>query len=115
MPEGRIYKVIFRNQDQIFEIYVTSVSQGSLFGFIEVEQLRFGERTQVVLDPTEDQIKNEFKGVRRIFIPMHAVVRIDEVEKEGVSRISAKAKGDGNVMPFPTPVPSKPGGEPGRS
>jgi hypothetical protein len=35
--------------------------------------------------------------VRRSFIPLQAVIRIDEVEKSGVSKISS---GD-NVSPFP--------------
>jgi len=78
------------------------VAQGSLFGFIEVEKLVFGTRSTVVLDPAEERIKAEFTGVRRTFIPMHAILRIDEVEKEGVSKVSA-AEG-GNVAQFPMPI-----------
>jgi len=33
-----------------------------------------------------------------------SVIRIDEVEKQGVSRVAA-AQTDGNLMPFPTPLP----------
>jgi Uncharacterized protein conserved in bacteria len=100
MPAQRIYKIIFFNQGQVYEIYAKSVSHSGLFGFIEVEQLTFGERSQVVVDPSEERLKNEFSGVKRTFIPMHAVVRIDEVEKEGQSKIS-EAKG--KVTPFPVP------------
>jgi hypothetical protein len=39
---------------------------------------------------------------------LHAVVRIDEVEKEGVSRITALPK-EGAVMPFPATLIRKPG------
>jgi hypothetical protein len=35
---------------------------------------------------------------------MHAIVRIDEVEKEGVAKIT-DTKG-GKVTPFPMPLPS---------
>jgi hypothetical protein len=100
----RVYKVIFRNHDRLFEIYASGVSQGDLFGFVEVEQLLFGERSQVVVDPSEESIKIEFKGVRRTFIPLHAVIRIDEVEKQGVSRVAA-TQADGNLMPFPGAIP----------
>jgi hypothetical protein len=109
------FKVVFHNRGQVYEIYAKSVSQGALFGFIEVEQLLFGQRSQVVVDPSEESLKNEFKGVKRVFIPMHAVVRIDEVEKEGVSRITDREKGDGTLMPFPAPVYQKPGKDPGKS
>ena len=102
MSARRLYRISFVNQGRVYEIYARSVAQGSLFGFIEVEKLVFGERSTVVVDPSEERIKAEFEGVRRAYIPMHAILRIDEVEKEGVSKIS-KAEG-GNVAQFPVPV-----------
>jgi len=90
------------NQGKVYEIFARSISQGELFGFIEVEQLVFGERTTVVVDPSEEKIKSEFSGVKRTYIPMHAVMRIDEVEKQGVSKISAIESG--NVSQFSMPV-----------
>ncbi len=102
MSARRLYKISFVNQGKVYEIYARSVSQGELFGFIVVEKLVFGERSTVVLDPAEERIKSEFEGVRRTYIPMHSVLRIDEVEKEGVSKIS-KAE-SGNVAQFPVPM-----------
>ena len=49
----------------MYEIYARSVGQGELFGFVEVEELVFGERTTVVVDPSEEKIKSEFENVRR--------------------------------------------------
>ncbi|RFA28212.1 hypothetical protein CAI21_12825 [Alkalilimnicola ehrlichii] len=108
MALKQIYKVIFFNQGQVYEIYARQVSQGGLFGFIEVEELTFGERSQVLVDPSEERLKSEFAGVKRSYIPMHSVIRIDEVEKEGASKISEPS---GNVTPFPMPMynPSKGG------
>ena len=102
MSARRLYRISFVNQGKVYEIYARSVAQGTLFGFIEVEKLVFGERSTVVVDPSEERIKSEFEGVRRTYIPMHAILRIDEVEKEGVSKIS-KAEG-GNVAQFPVPM-----------
>ncbi len=102
MAASHLYKVIFMNQGQIYEIYARSVSQGALFGFVEIEELVFGERTTVVVDPSEEKLKSEFATVKRTYIPLHAVIRIDEVEKQGVSKIS-DFKGD-NVSQFPMPV-----------
>lgn len=105
-PE-HVYKVIFINQGEIYQIFARSVSQGGLFGFVEVEELSFGRDTKVVIDPSQERLEREFEGVRRTYVPLHAIVRIDEVEKEGVSRITAvKGTGDGNVRPFPTILPS---------
>ncbi|HXV76570.1 MAG TPA: DUF1820 family protein [Candidatus Polarisedimenticolaceae bacterium] len=108
MPNKRLYKIIFQSQGKVYELYAKKVAHGSLFGFVEIEEIVFGERTQVVVDPSEEQLKTEFQGVRRTFLPIHAVVRIDEVEKQGVARISPGSGNDGVVKPFPTPIPVPP-------
>ncbi len=102
MSNSPIYKIIFFNQGQIFEIYARQIYQSDLYGFIEVEELVFGERSQMLVDPGEEKLKSEFEGVNRSYIPVHSVVRIDEVSKEGVGKIS-EAKG-GKVSPFPVPA-----------
>ena len=102
MPETPIYKIIFFSMGQIYEIYARHIFQSDLYGFIEVEQLVFGERSQMLVDPSEERLKSEFEGVDRTYIPLHSIARIDEVAKEGIGKIS-EAKG-GNVSPFPMPA-----------
>jgi len=109
MPESSIYKVVFMNQGKVYEMYARSVGQSGIFGFIEVEEFLFGERSELVVDPTEETLKNEFKGVKRTNIPMNSIVRIDEVEKQGVNRIAGEVD-SASVMPFPTPIFDKPSG-----
>ena len=99
MAASHIFKVVFVNQGKVYEIYARKVSHGSLFGFIEVEELVFGERSAVVVDPTEEKVKSEFEGVKRTYLPMHSIVRIDEVRKEGISKISAFE--GSNIAQFP--------------
>ncbi|MEK9687450.1 MAG: DUF1820 family protein [Gammaproteobacteria bacterium] len=98
--DTQIYKVIFLNQSKVYEVYASSISQGGLFGFIEIEELIFNARSGLVVDPSEEKIRTEFKGVNRTYIPMHSIIRIDEVEKQGVSKIT-KADG-GNISQFPS-------------
>jgi hypothetical protein len=107
--ETRIFKVIFTNQGQVFEVYAGSVGQGEMFGFVEVEQLLFGERSQLIVDSSEERLKTEFAGVKRVFIPLHSVIRIDEVEKRGSARITPAEGGSSVVKAFP--VPAAPGGK----
>lgn len=111
MSDKPLYKIVFMNQGQVYEIYAKSVAQGSLFGFIEVEQLVFGERTTVVVDPSEEKIKSEFENVRRTYLPMHSILRIDEVDKHGKSKITDLA--GGKVTQFPMPMYT-PGDKPGK-
>ncbi len=94
---SEIYKITFLNKGKVYEVFVKQVYQSDLYGFIEIEDYVFNERTQVVVDPSEEKLKAEFTGVKRSFIPMQAIIRIDEVEKSGVAKIS---NGD-NVSPFP--------------
>ena len=89
------------SQGQVYEIYARHIGQGTLFGFVEVEELIFGARSTVLVDPSEEKIKSEFEGVTRTHLPMHSIIRIDEVEKEGAGKIS---KMEGNVTQFPMPV-----------
>lgn len=103
MSDKHIFKVLFHNQGQVYELYARNIYQSDLYGFIEIEDYVFGERTQVVIDPQEDKLRSEFEGVERSFIPMHAIIRIDEVQKEGAPKAS-DFKGD-KIMPFPVPVP----------
>ncbi len=95
-----LFRVIFINQGQVYEIYAREIYQSDLYGFIEIEEIVFGEKSQLVVDPGEEKLKSEFVGVPRTYIPVHSIIRIDEVEKEGTAKIS-DVKG-GNVTPFPS-------------
>ena len=110
MAASHIFRIMFVNQGKVYEVYARKVGHGELFGFIEVEELVFGERSSVVLDPSEERIKGEFTGVKRTFLPLHSVLRIDEVKKQGVSKITTLESG-ANVAQFPMPMYSPPQGE----
>jgi hypothetical protein len=101
MSKKNLFKVVFMSQGQVYEVYARSVGNGEMFGFVEVEELVFGDKTTLVVDPSEEKIKTEFENVKRTYLPMHSIIRIDEVDKQGVSKIS---KLDGNVSQFPMPV-----------
>ena len=101
MKRKTIYRVIFINQQQsVYEIYARSVAQRDLMGFVVIEDLVFSETSSVVVDPGQERLKTEFFGVKRIFVPLHAVVRIDQVEKEGIAKIMSLNK-ESNVSTFP--------------
>lgn len=96
----QVFKVIFYNENELFEVYARQIFNSDLYGFVEIEELLFGEKTQIVVDPGEEKIKAEFAGVKRSYIPQHNIVRIDEVEKMGEVKVS-KAVNTGNVSTFP--------------
>ena len=111
MASSHIFKIMFVNQGKVYEVYARKVSQGRLFGFIEVEELVFGERSSVVLDPGEERIKSEFTGVKCTMLPMHSILRIDEVKKQGTAKVTAFE--GSNVSAFPMSMYTPAGGDPG--
>jgi len=103
MENPCLYRVSFINQDKVFEIYACSVGSAAMPGFIEISEIRFGEKSSIVVDPSEEGLRNEFKGVKRTYIPVHNVIRIDEVEKIGRMRVTPAGKTP-KVRPFPVPA-----------
>jgi hypothetical protein len=101
MSTSRLYRVAFLNQGKVYEIHARAVSHGTMPGFVEVEKLVFGERSTVVVDPSEERLRTEFANVSRFFVPLHSVVRIDEVTQEGPSRIVSEGGASSKVTPFP--------------
>ena len=102
MANNPIYKVIFYNQNEVYEVFARAIYQSEMYGFVEIEELVFGERSQLLVDPAEEKLKTEFSGVKRSYIPMQAIIRIDEVEKEGTAKAHELKSGD-KVAQFPMP------------
>ena len=110
MAENQTYRVRFHNQGKVYEIYARAIHQSGLLGFVEVEKIVFGEKTALVVDPSEENLKAEFEGVARTYIPMHAIIRIDEVEKSGHGKIMDG--GGDKITPFPVFTDGKGSGSP---
>ena len=99
-----LYKVTFLNHGRIYELYAHRVSSGSLWVFTEVADLVFDVHDGLVVDPTEERLREEFAGTRVLHLPMQSIVRIEEVEKKGQSAIRDAATGEKVVTPFPMPA-----------
>ena len=57
MAAKPIYRVVFLNQGKVYEVYARHVSQtGSLFGFVEIEELVFDARKGVASGKRRDLI-----------------------------------------------------------
>ncbi len=105
MANDPLYKVQFFNQGTIVELYAKGIYESGLHGFLEIEELQFGEKSAIIADPSEEKLKAEFAGVTCTLVPTHRIIRIDVVEKEGHCRI-VDAKNGGSVAPFPAPLPT---------
>lgn len=100
MADKTLYKIIFFNQGKVYELFSESVSSSGLWGFVEVTKLVFESGDGLVVDPTEEKMKQEFAGARVLHLPIQSVLRIEEVEKRGQCLIRDRESGE-KVTPFP--------------
>ena len=101
MADNKLYKLVFMSQDEVYEIYARQIYQADLFGFITVEGLSFTEnKNSKVIDPSEERLQREFKNVNRFFIPLHNVIRIEEVKEVGTAKITELSD---KIAKFPSP------------
>lgn len=96
-----LYKIIFHNQDKVYEIFAERFAESDIFGFIEVDSIVFGDASSLVVDPSEERLRNEFGEVKRFFVPVHSIIRIDEVAKEGSAKIKDVKNSPATITPFP--------------
>lgn len=95
--QNPMYSVEFISGGERYQLYVRELVSSSVFGFIEVADFVWDTHTELVLDPSHERLKDEFADVERTYIPMHNVIRIDQVKKQGSAKItqfSDKIKSD---------------------
>ncbi len=100
MATSEIYRVSFLKHGKVYEMYCTDVSNSDLWGFVDLSGLVFGESDAVVVDPTEEKMRDEFEGVEVLCLPMHSILSIEQVKKRGKAVIRDRKSGE-KVTPFP--------------
>ena len=106
MAKEKLYRVAFLNHGKVYELFCSGVCTSGLFGFLEVSGLMFSEKDSLVVDPTEEKMRDEFEGVEVLHLPMHSVLRVEEVRKKGQAIIRDRESGE-KVTPFPIPPGSR--------
>lgn len=106
MRQDKLYKVMFLSHGKVYEVFARKVGASDLYGFVQVSELSFGSETSVLVDPAEEKLREEFGKTRVLHLPMHAVVRVEEVQERGVAAIRDAGSGE-KVMPFPLPPPQR--------
>jgi hypothetical protein len=96
-----IFRITFINQGKVYQLHAESVHQSDMYGFVSISGLLFGETTSIVVDPSEEKLQSEFAGVKQLTIPIHSIIRIDEVEKRGQNKI-LDLDANTNVTAFPS-------------
>jgi hypothetical protein len=106
MADKPLYKIIFLNHGKVYELYSEGVTSSGLFGFIEVSNLVFDSGDGLVVDPTEEKLRQEFEDAKVLHLPIQSVLRVEEVDKRGQCIIRDRKSGE-KVTPFPVSPPSR--------
>jgi hypothetical protein len=109
MSGKKLYKVTFLSQGKTLELYARHIASSALWGFTEVGELLFEQGAGVVVDPTEERLRDEFGNTKVLHLPMQCIVRIEEVDKRGPLAIRDAASGE-KIMLFPL-APPRSGGK----
>ena len=102
--QNTLYKVTFHNHTKVYEVYARKVAASGLWGFTEVAELVFDVHEGLVVDPTEERLRDEFGNTKVLHLPMQSIIRVEEVERKGQSAIRDAATGEKVVTPCPMPA-----------
>lgn len=102
MTPDRLYKITFHHTGQMWELYARQVDTSELWGFVRVAELVFDRHDGMVVDPTEERLREEFADTEALHIPMQHVLSIQQVRRKGKAAIR-DAAGSAVVTPFPLP------------
>jgi len=108
MAKDRLYRVAFHNHGKVYELYCNAVSSSELWGFLELSGMVFDSADAVVVDPTEEKLREEFADVEVLHVPLHGVLRVEQVRSKGQALIRDRESGE-KVTPFPITPPARPG------
>ena len=99
----KLFRLQFQHQDTVYVVYARRVESSAIWGFVEVGELDFDIREGVLVDPVEERLREEFADTRSLHLPMHSVLRIEEVERRGAAAIQEASEPGRVVTPFPMP------------
>ena len=106
MAEKKLYKVVFLNNGTVYELFANNVMSSGLWGFVEVSDLVLETSDGLVVDPTEEKMRQEFEHASVLHLPMQSVLRVEEVAKRGQCLIRDRKSGE-KVTPFPVSPPNR--------
>lgn len=106
MAKDVLYRVAFHNHGKVYELYCKGVCTSGLWGFLEISDMVFDSAESLVVDPTEEKIREEFADVEVLHVPLHGVLRVEQVRRKGQALIRDRESGE-KVTRFPMAPPDR--------
>ena len=106
MADKRLFKIVFLNNGKVYELFSEGVTSSGLWGFVEVSDLVFESSDGLVVDPTEEKMRQEFEHASVLHLPIQSVLRVEGDKKRGQCLIRDRKPGE-KVTPFPATPPNR--------
>lgn len=106
MAAKKLYRIAFLHHGKVYELNCRGVASSGLWGFLEISGVVFENGDALVVDPTEEKLRTEFENVSVLHVPLHSVLRVEEVRKPGQAVIRDRESGE-KVTPFPMSPPGR--------
>lgn len=88
---GVVYRVHYaKEKEPLCEILARQVGPADILGFIEISDFVAPRPSGRILRPDADRVEREFEGVRRTFVPISDVRRIDAID-DSAMRVESSA------------------------
>lgn len=96
----KLFKVIFMDEDKTIQtIHASKLNPSSFLGLVEISDIVFLDKSEIIISPDDGKLKAKFKNVERSFIPLNSIVRIDEVILEKETPVIRLHSESGNENP----------------
>lgn len=84
MEARRLYRVKFmeKNEKVAVTVVASKVEASHFFGHIEIAGFVFDDRKRHIILPDEDNVRKRFSKTKRLHIPYHNIVFVEEFDEE---------------------------------
>jgi hypothetical protein len=102
MSSDLLFRVKFKDGEDIHFIYARYISEESLVGFVELDEIVFYDDSSLTLiEGSQERLKQKLSGVQRTYLPLQVIMRIDEMEVEPRLKLKDSSKAANNIRSFP--------------
>ena len=95
--EPLLYRLHFYQEGKRITLHAKHIIiNEAMPGFVGVEELVFDDSAAGIINSTDEKLKAEFRDVKSFYIACHDMIRIDEVNAKGESKITETPKEQGS-------------------
>jgi hypothetical protein len=80
------YRVHFNWKEKEYQLIARSLDLTHPY-FVSIKDLLFPKGKNLIIDPSEDDVKKTFSETNHIMIPLQSVSMIEELQDDGTSKV----------------------------